>query len=167
MAFAQRRPWRSPWLASMVRVLWQGQSYRNLLYLLISLPLGESYLICLTVALVIGAGLVVVLVGVPILAATVATWWALGAFERQLAIWWLGVDIPPMVHPYVPAGTRWRWLHVARAYLTAQLTWTCLGFLLLKMPLGFLGLLVLVALAGAAALLTLPVTLLLTAAIDG
>jgi two-component system phosphate regulon sensor histidine kinase PhoR len=146
----------------MVRVLWQGQSYRNLLYLLISLPLGESYLICLTLALVIGAGLAVVLVGVPILAGTVATWWALGAFERQLAMWWLGVDIPPMLHPYVPAGTRWRWLRIARAYLTAQLTWTCLGFLLLKLPLGILGLLVCAALAVAAGLVAMPVIFLAT-----
>ncbi len=96
-------------LASMMllaRVALRRQTYLNVLYLIAAFPLGLAYLIFLVVGLALGFGLSFILVGVPILFGVGAAWWRLGAFERELAIWWLGADIPPMPQPAVASASR-------------------------------------------------------------
>ena len=48
-------------------VVVQRQTYRNVVYLLLSLPLGLLYLSVLTTGFLLGLGLIVTLVGIPLL----------------------------------------------------------------------------------------------------
>ncbi len=119
--------WR--WLA----VIFRWQTYRNLFYLLASLPLGLAYFGILIGGLSAGIGSAVAGVGIPILLLTMLLWWALAAFERQLAIWWLGIDIRPLYHPRPAGYSPWRWL---KSHLGNSVTWTSLLYLLARFPLG-------------------------------
>jgi two-component system phosphate regulon sensor histidine kinase PhoR len=125
---------------ALLAVLIQRRAYHNLPYLMLALPLGLAYTLLIVLGLTLGLALVPLLVGFPILGLTVSAWWRLASFERYLAMWWLGVEVPPLLRPRVVPG-RWRlWTtwRLARAYLTSQQSWTALAFLLLKIPLGVL-----------------------------
>jgi hypothetical protein len=127
---------------ALLAVLTQRRAYRNLPYLMLALPLGLGYTLLIALGLTFGLALVPLLVGFPILGLTVSAWWRLAAFERYMAIWWLGVDVPLLVRPQVAPGRSrlWHKWRLARAYLTSQQSWTALAFLLLKIPLGLLAL---------------------------
>src|SRR4051794_1798959 len=56
--------------ATIAGVLWRGQSYLNLLYLLAAFPLGLVYFILLITLLSAGFSTVLVLIGIPLLLAT-------------------------------------------------------------------------------------------------
>ena len=62
-----------------------AQTYLNLLYLLLSFPLGIAYFVFLITGLSLGAGLLVIFVGVPILIGVLFACQGLGAFERLMA----------------------------------------------------------------------------------
>ena len=53
----------------------KAQTYLNLLYLLLSFPLGAAYFIFLTTSLVFGISLIFVFVGFLIFIALMAGWW--------------------------------------------------------------------------------------------
>jgi hypothetical protein len=143
-------------LARFFGVFIQGQTYLNMLYLLLAFPLGLFYFIFLVVGLATGLALVIVWVGLLLLALVIAGWWAFAVFERQLAIWLLNVDIPPMSRqePRQP-GT---WPTIV-AYLKNPVTWKSLVYLFVKFPLGLLSFIILVTFGAITlALLTAPVT---------
>ena len=77
-------------------VVARGQSYLNIIYLLLALPLGIGYFTFVVTGISVGVGLVIVWVGIPILLLVLAGWYGLVAFERLLAIWLLRVDVPSM-----------------------------------------------------------------------
>jgi hypothetical protein len=79
-------------LRSLVGVVVDGTTYRRLLYLALTFPLGLFYFVVLVLLYALGAGLVVVLVGVPILIAAIGTTIALVAFERVLTSALLDVE---------------------------------------------------------------------------
>jgi len=114
-------------------VVIRGQTYLNILYLLLALPLGVFYYIYLVGLFVTGIPLVFIFIGILILIAVFAAWVAFVAFERQLAIWLLSVDVPP----YMPEVTDQKgssgWIG---GFLTNRVTWTGLLYLFLKFPLG-------------------------------
>ena len=140
------------------------QSYINVLYLLMSFPLGIVYFVFLVTGISLGLGLLIIWVGVPILVLVLAGSWALWQLERLLAISLLKEDIPAMARrddrsehledsrPSLGAGERlfigaWRLL---KAHLANRLTWTGMLYLFLKFPLGIASfVMVLVALTGA------------------
>ncbi len=158
----QSRP-RRPRLPSIRRVVQRPQTYRNILYLLASFPLGLCYFIFLITALSVGVSTLIVWIGIPILLLTVVAWWGLAAFERGLAIWWLGVAIPPMARPRAagmgPGGR-------LKAHLGNQVTWTSLVYLLVKFPLGVVSFGLTIGLVALTAkLLTAPAPHLLDAAV--
>lgn len=128
-------------------IVFRAQTYRNVLYLFASLPLGLCYFVFLIAGLSAGFSSAIAIVGLPILFVTLLGWWGMAAFERQLAIWWLRVDIRPLYRPR-PAGlTPGQWL---KAHLGSSTTWTSLIYLLAKFPLG----LVSFAIAGGLTVLT-------------
>ncbi len=116
-------------------IAFRAQTYRNILYLFASFPLGTFYFFTLIVGLASGLGSVIAGVGIPILALCVVAWWWMAAFERQLAIWWLRVDIGPMYRPRPQGLSPWGWL---RHHLGSSVTWTSLLYLLAKFPLSLL-----------------------------
>ena len=120
---------------SLFRVARDRQSYTNMLYLLLSFPLGLFYFVFLITGIVVGIVTLVIWIGVPILILMMAAWWYMAAFERHMAIDWLHVAIPPLsLSDAWPTGiTRWQKLQV---HLSNSMTWKTLAYLLLKFPLG-------------------------------
>ena len=111
------------------------QTYRNVLYLLLSFPLGICYFVFLVTGIALGIGTFMIWIGVPILLFTITVWWRLALFERQTAIRWLGIDIRPLTFPSSSRMTLWE---SAQARLTNRMTWKTLTYLLVKFPLGIL-----------------------------
>ncbi|HAL48267.1 MAG TPA: hypothetical protein DCP37_10990 [Dehalococcoidia bacterium] len=138
MAALQRIP--------IIGVVAAPQSYVNILYLLLAFPLGTAYFVLLVTGISVGAGMVIMWVGVPILVLVFAASWALCEFERILAVFALHEDIPrtrftsASVHADDALSTAERlfvgtWRRF-KAHLTNRLTWTGMLYLFLRFPLG-------------------------------
>ncbi len=111
----------------------QKQTYLNLVYILFTFPLGTAYFIFLVTGLSMGLSLSITLIGIPILLITFMAWWELAAFERQLAIHLLNIDVPPMTPPSRQYNSRWdRFKH----QVINPVTWKGLVFLFIKFPFG-------------------------------
>ena len=106
----------------------RGQTYKQLAYLALSIPLAMVYWMVLGFGLIFGVILTIVLVGVVILLVTVLVTRPLVAFERWLANHLLAVDIGSANDLETPPG---KWGAVRR-YLDASSTWRGLGFLSMK-----------------------------------
>ena len=127
-------------------VIAEPQSYINIFYLLLAFPLGIAYFVFLVTGISLGASLIIIWVGVPILALVLAGSWAMCEFERILAVSLLKEDIPHTSRRRSATtddqnlsaverlfiGT-WRRF---KSHLTNRLTWTGLLYLFLKFPLG-------------------------------
>lgn len=121
----------------------QAQTYVNILYLLLSFPLGLFYFVFLVTGLSVGISLLIVWIGIPILLIMFAAWWGLSAFERQLAIRMLGANIPPMSRQTEPVEGIWARF---KLYLSNPVTWKGLAYLFIKFPLGLLDFVLIVTL---------------------
>ncbi|MGZ3618439.1 MAG: sensor domain-containing protein, partial [Ktedonobacteraceae bacterium] len=126
-------------LESKFLVLWEKQTYVNLLYLLVSFPLGVFYVVFLLLGLTSILS-TTFLLGAPILLLVIFIWWRLAGFERNLAMRWLHVEIGPMAPPRKEGLSRWERL---RAPLTNVVTWKSLAYLFVKFPLGIISFVVL------------------------
>jgi signal transduction histidine kinase len=133
-------------IARLVRDLFEGRTYGRILYLLLALPLGVAEFTFLVTTISLGVGLLITLVGVPILIATVYVWRWIAELERRLIGFLTGKAIPAPYRPD-PAGS-W-WVRV-RARLADPATWKDLVFLLLQLPLGIVSFTVTAAVLGAA-----------------
>ncbi len=108
------------------------QTYLNIVYLLLSFPLGIFYFVVLIVGISLGCGLAIVGVGLLILLAVLVALRGFAAWECQLAIWLLNACIPPpdprpepLRHPLI----------ALKKYLTDSYTWKSLVYFLVKFPL--------------------------------
>jgi len=138
-------PSTRPSVAKIVGVVADGQTYKNLLYLLLAFPLGMAYYIILMVGFTVGLGLSVLVVGLGILLATVIGLRYLASFERGLANTLLGTKIhKPDDVEKASEGI----VGTAKAYLQASSTWRGLGFVALKFPIGLLSFVLLVTFLG-------------------
>ena len=109
------------------------QTYLNILYLLVSFPLGIFYFVFLVVGLTVGLSLVIIWVGLLILPLVMAGSWLLGSMERWMAVVWLKEDIGPM-RPANPEGLDvWGQL---KQHSRNPVTWKILVYLFAKFPLG-------------------------------
>ena len=131
-----------------------GQTYKNLLYLLLAFPLGFAYAMMLGFGLAFGAILSLVVIGFAILIGTVVGSRLLARFERWLANALLGLELRAADDVRSSAASS-PWATIAR-YLEAPSTWQGLGFLMLKFWVGFVALVVLVLLGTSLSLLTAP-----------
>ena len=135
-------------LGAVVGVIRRPQTYVNVLYLLLSFPLGIAYFVFLVTGLSVGFGLVVIWVGVPILVLVLAGSWALSRFEQETTSRMLGVDIPAISSRKRPdtlvsgdtlSGAERVFIRTWRqfkAQLSDHLTWSGMLYLLLKFPIG-------------------------------
>ena len=119
-------------IARFARVAANPQSYRNLLYLALALPLGVVYVTVLVAGLSAGAGLAVILVGLAVLVATLFAVRAMAAVERALA----GRLLRVAIHPPIEGGIDISWRPRVQAWLRDPVTWKSLVFLLGKLPMG-------------------------------
>jgi signal transduction histidine kinase len=114
---------------SIFRVALERQTYKNMLYLLLSLPFGAFYFFVLVTGIALGVGTLIIWIGVPILFVLMTAWWRVAAFERFMAMYWLQVPIAPLSLPSPVPITRWqRW----QMRLWNPMTWKIFLYLLLK-----------------------------------
>src|ERR1700693_1117023 len=116
-----------------LHVLIEPRSYLNGLYLLTAFPLGLIYFLVLTAGMISGAFLSIIIVGLLILLATMVAAWGFALFERELAIGFLGVNLPPLALPDPELVSPWRLLV---RHLAQPATWRSLVYLFLKLPFG-------------------------------
>ena len=146
------------------------RTYARIAYLLLAFPLGIGYFVFLVTGFALGFGLLIIWVGVLILVLLLAGTWLLSQWERLLAIVLLGETIPVMKQRSLASESgraasglsleerlfvgAWRRM---KEHLTDRLTWTGIGYLFLKFPIGIaLFVLVVVLVAVTAALLGAP-----------
>jgi hypothetical protein len=91
-------------LRTVFGVPFRLQTYRNLVYLVLALPLGLAYFVFLSVGLSLGVGLAIALVGIPILLAVLAVSTGLARFERKLAALLLGIEVESPESPITESG---------------------------------------------------------------
>ena len=128
----RRRRLTAASVARFARVARDPQSYRNLLYLALALPLGIAYVAILVAGLSAGAGLAVILIGIVLLVATLFALRAMAAVERTLARRLLRIAI----HPPIEGGIHFTWRQRVQLWLRDPVTWKSLVFLLGKLPMG-------------------------------
>ena len=127
------RQQRDSWLGELFGVVRQKQTYLNMLYLLMSLPLGIFYFVVLITGMSVGISTAFIWIGLPILFGTVICWRGLAAFERLLVIHQLHINVLPMSYPDPTPKTWWQQF---KAYLSNRVTWTSLVYLFLDFVFG-------------------------------
>jgi len=110
----------------------EAQTWRNLLYLFLSFPLGLVYFVVTITLLSVGAGTIVIVVGIPILILTFALVRGFVAAERVLLWKLLGASVPAPVSRPRPAGLIDRMM----SYLGDAQLWKGLVYLLLHFAFG-------------------------------
>jgi hypothetical protein len=130
-------------IRKFLMVAFKKQTYLNILYLLFSFPLGTAYFIFLVTGLSFGFSLLLFWIGIPVLILIFLAWWEIASFERQMAIWFLGVEIPSMYTKSVYDNSILQRLILR---VKTPVTWKALLFLLIKFPLGILSLVVMTVL---------------------
>ncbi|GGJ06085.1 hypothetical protein GCM10008995_14960 [Halobellus salinus] len=78
---------------SFLTVPFRPQTYLNLLYLLLAFPLGVAYFVVFSVGVSTGIGLLIVIVGGPILALSAGVALGIGSVERRVTALLLGVEL--------------------------------------------------------------------------
>jgi signal transduction histidine kinase len=129
----QRRAGIGAYALRVVAPVGRSQTYRNLLYLVMTAPFGIAYFLTLLIGLSVGAVLTFVLIGIPLLLATLVLWRAMAVFERMCARSLLRVPIvaPAEIHA---EGTSWWGRTLIR--LRDPVTWKALVFVVAKCPAG-------------------------------
>jgi signal transduction histidine kinase len=113
--------------------LWSPSTWLALVHLLINLPLGIAYFGVLTTGLALGVGLLITLLGIPILIAAPWLIRAMGNIERARINGFLGTALRDPYRPTVPeTGWSARLLAIGKD----PATWRDLVFLILRMPMG-------------------------------
>lgn len=143
-----------PGLASKVRQFLaapvQLQTYKNLLYLALAFPLGNLYFVGLTTGGALGLGLLITVVGLPILLATVAGATLAAGLEARLACQLVGVEtsLPAFLREFdvqeelaLPGNG---FLDAIKHLVTAPSTWLSVVLLLTKFVFGLLSFVALV-----------------------
>lgn len=131
------------------------QTYRNMLYLLLSYPLGLAYFIVLVVGFSLGVGMLIIFVGLPILLAVFALSRGFLHLERWLASALLGAHIPERAPVPAPRGL----IERGKAILRDPSTWRGLAYLLVRFPMGIISFVMfMVVVAPSLAMITAPLT---------
>jgi hypothetical protein len=135
-------------------VIFDPQSYLNMVYLLAAFPLGTFYFVFLVTGLSLGAGLSITLLGIPVLGVVFAATRALCALERRIANVVLKAEIPSTSEREHVSGL-WNQF---KALLKDRTTWTGMLYLFIKFPLGIVTFTVTVAFISASlALIATPI----------
>lgn len=123
------------------KVAAEFQTYWNILYLLLSFPLGIFYFVLLVTGISLGVGLFITLLGVPILVACMLLWRYFSVFEIQQANYMLGATIIRRSRK-----KQLSFLKRLRFYIEDSFTWKGLLYLFIKLPLGIIAFVLIVTL---------------------
>jgi len=124
------RPW-----PSLFGVFKDPRAYTSVLYLLLSFVTGIFAFVWVTTGLSLSIGLLVILIGFPLLLVFLGSVRALGLAEGRLVEALLDVRMPRRP-PLLPEGLRWT-QRLANLFRDGY-TWTSLLYLLLMLPLGIM-----------------------------
>jgi signal transduction histidine kinase len=122
----------------MVRALrapFELRTWKETIHLLLNMPIGIATFTIVVTGFALGFGLLITLVGIPILIAMLYVSRGMGWFERARAKLLLDLDVP---RPYRPDPTGDRWWRVPVSRLTDPATWTEIVYHLLLLPIGAL-----------------------------
>ena len=134
--------------------LWKAQTWVNILYLLLSFPLGIFYFVILVTGISLGFGLLITVFGIFILMGVMILVHWFARFEVQLTNSLLGFQIRPRL-PEPSVQGFWKRL---REKLRSPLTWKGLLFLFLRFPMGIFSFSLTVSLLAASlSMISLPV----------
>ncbi len=143
---------------SFFSVIAKPQTYTNIFYLLLSFPLGITYFVLLITLLSVGLGLMITLIGFPLLILTLLISRNLGHFERLSTITLLNTKTK-----YKKPKKEKTILKQIKALLQDSYTWRSLIFLFLKFPLGIIAfVLITTLLSTSLALISIPIVYYLT-----
>ncbi|ADE36347.1 sensor domain-containing protein [Methanohalophilus mahii] len=126
--------------SSFFGVMFQRQTYLNLLYVIFTFPLGTAYFLFLTSGLLVGLSFSIIIIGLPVLLLVLVAWWELVNFERELATRLLGVDISPLSYEEKPPVNFWSNI---KNRLADPAAWKGMMFLFIKFPFGIFTLIIL------------------------
>jgi len=142
------------WAKKLFGVVIRGQTYLNILYLLLAFPLGILYFVFLLTGLSLGIGLIITWVGFLVLLLAMIVWWGFAVFEHRMASWMLHVDMNPMSKGNATEKNLWKKF---KAHVSNPVTWKSLAYLFIKFPLGIFSFVVTVTLISlSAGLLSAP-----------
>jgi hypothetical protein len=127
-----QHPAPGPAWRGALRPLISSGGYSGLTHNLLGLPLGVAYFSWLVTALATGLGLVVTLIGIPLLTLVLATIRPLLGVERGLANSLLDARIAPASLSAGGRGVIGR----SRAYWTDAVTWRGIAYLIARFPVG-------------------------------
>lgn len=122
------RPW-----PSFFGVFADSKAYTSLLYLLLALPAGIFAFTWVVTGLSLSLGMLILIIGFPLLIFVLGSIRALGLAEGRLIEALLDVRMPRRP-PILPAGRQWT-ERLGNLFKDGY-TWTSLLYLLLKLPLG-------------------------------
>jgi len=126
----------------------EARTYRVAAYLLVGLGFGILDFTVLVTGFSLGLGLLVTVIGIPVLVATFLVARALATMERRLARSWLDAPLPRRRPARAePNGLFWTRL---RSLTAVPRTWAEIAFLLLRLPMAVLDFAFVTALMGAA-----------------
>jgi signal transduction histidine kinase len=124
----RRSPLRNP-----LRLLVSREPWLAFLFMLLSFVLGVFWFVVLVTLISVGSGLVITLVGLPILAATLLLWIQGARLERLRVRALLG---EPIHDPYHAAPEGANWWGKLKTRLVDRHTWLDLLYLFLLFPIG-------------------------------
>jgi len=137
-------------LRHVIGAPFRGETYRNLLYLALAFPLGLGYFVGLVTGGALGIGLLITLVGLPILLVTLSATTLAAGLEAWLATRLVGVEasVPAVLREstldegFVLPGDGF--FDAVRRLLTAPSTWTSVLLVLSKFAFGIVSFVALV-----------------------
>jgi Putative sensor len=125
-------PVRNPF----ARALWapfEVRTWKETIHLLLNMPVGIATFTIIVTGFALGLGMLITLVGIPILIAMLYISRALGWFERGRAKLLLDQEVAP---PYRPGPTQGRWWRQPLSRVTDPATWVEIVYHLLLLPIG-------------------------------
>jgi signal transduction histidine kinase len=122
-------------VARAFRAPFEARTWRETLNLLLNLPVGIVTFTIVVTGFATGIGMLITLVGIPIILLTIYVSRWMGTVERARARGLLGIDVPRPYRPDPPSDKWWR-VPVARSSDPA--TWLEVGYHLFMLPFGIL-----------------------------
>jgi signal transduction histidine kinase len=120
-------------LSRALRMPFELRTWKETIHLLLNLPIGIATFTIVVTGFALGFGLIITLIGIPILFALLYVSRAMGAFERVRAALLLDVAVPRPYRADPPRDTWWR-VHLAR--VSDPATWIEMAYHLLLLPIG-------------------------------
>jgi signal transduction histidine kinase len=120
-------------LVRALRAPFEPRTWKETTHLLLNMPVGIATFTIIVTGFATGLGLLITLIGIPILIAMLYVSRAMGWFERGRAKLLLDLDVPS---PYRPEPSRDRWWRPFVSRVTDPATWTEIVYHLLLLPIG-------------------------------